>query len=342
MSQAASLRLGVLIPSRNEAQVIERRLVNLVAATWPATLGGAHRILVVDDGSSDGTAGIAREFLAAGGAAAAGLACEVISNVHAPGKSGAMRAGLERLGEDVDIVVLTDADVLTDPGALVAIAEAFYAEPALGMVCGVQSLHERLPEDGRTPLGEGGMGLYDSWTRGVRRAESRAGRLFSVHGQLLAWRTELGLTPSVLAADDLELMLELRQRYPERTVRMIEGARFHEERSSASEEQDLRRARAYMQALPLMARREYGLQGWFYRNIPPRAPALALLGLALLGLVAWWFGGGVGVFGSALCVLLGLTSPSLRRLVQLLWVIERARRLEGTGSASAVWETARA
>ena len=37
---------------------------------------------------------------------------------------------------------------------------------------------------------------WDRWTARARRLESRFGALFSVHGQLLAWRAELGLLPS--------------------------------------------------------------------------------------------------------------------------------------------------
>lgn len=340
MSGERSASLGVIVPCRNEAAVIQRRLANLLASRWPADAGG-HRLVVVDDGSSDATARLARESLGAGGRVPDGVTWEVLSNAHEPGKSGAIRTGLAALGQGVDLVVLTDADVVADPGALVAIAEAFEAEPALGMASGVQSLHDSLPSEGRVPTGERGMGLYDRWTRGVRRFESRAGRLFSVHGQLLAWRAELGLTPGVLRADDLELMLELRVRHPLSTVRMVEGARFHEERSPARGEQDLRRARAYLQALPLMRAPELGLQGWFYRSVPPRAPALVGLGVALLGLCAWAWWGSAGLACLAAIALLLLSHPAVRRLVTLLAVIARARRSERKESVEVSWETAR-
>jgi len=186
------------------------------------------------------------------------------------------------------------------------------------------------------------MGLYDSLTRSVRRRESRSGRLFSVHGQLLAWRPELGLRPGALLADDLELMLELRRRHPDHRVRLVEGARFHEERSPARSDQDLRRACAYLQALPLMDEAGLGKQGWFYRRVPPLAPPLAAASLVLASVGAWALWGIVGVLVLAASLSLLLTHPAVRRVVSLLVVIERARRRERAGSLGPSWETARA
>ena len=51
--------LGVVVPCRNERAVIARKLLNLALLRWPETDGRPHRIVVVDDGSEDGTAGVA-------------------------------------------------------------------------------------------------------------------------------------------------------------------------------------------------------------------------------------------------------------------------------------------
>ncbi len=339
MTERAAITLGVLVPCRNEQRVIARRLANLLGSVWPES-AGVHKLLVVDDGSDDETARIAAETMEAETSGV--VSCELIENVHAPGKNGAIQTGLERLGEEVDVVVLTDADVVTDLGALEAIAAAFEQEPQLGMVSGVQSLHSSLPRDGSVPAEETAMGLYDSWTRAVRRMESRSGRLFSVHGQLLAWRLVLRLSPRVLVADDLELMLELRRRYPSHKVRMIEGARFHEERSRERGAQDLRRARAYLQAAPLMDATTLGVQGWLYRHLPPSVPALAAFALFSACACAWagWGLYGLGGLLSLMCLL--SAHPASRRVLSLLWVIERARRAERDGSQAIRWETARA
>jgi len=339
MSERAAITLGVLVPCRNEERVIARRLANLLASEWPES-AGAHTLLVVDDGSEDQTVRTAREVTEP--ASSSALTCEVIENAHAPGKNGAIRTGLERLAAAADVVVLTDADVVTDLSALAAIAHAFEEEPLLGMASGVQSLHASLPSDGSLPEAETAMGLYDSWTRAVRRMESKGGRLFSVHGQLLAWRLELGLSPRALVADDLELMLELRRRYPSHKVRMIEEARFHEERSPERGAQDLRRARAYLQAAPFMDAPALGVQGWLYRRLPPVAPALSLVALLFACACAWiaWGLMGLGAVLSAVCLL--SVHPAVRRVVSLLWVIQSARRAERVAGLGVTWETSRA
>ena len=337
MKDGEDVRIGVIVPCRNEARVIARRLANLSLSLLPEGVARLQ-LVVVDDGSSDET----RALALAGCEEMTGWSTEVIANLHAKGKNGAVRTGLDHLGSSVDVVVLTDADVITNAEAFNAIAAAFCAEPALGMATGVQRLHGSLTADPRELDGEDAMSLYDHGTRSVRRYESRKGRLFSVHGQLLAWRVDLGLTPGTLAADDLELMLELRRSHPERTVRMIEGAVFHEERSPDRADQDLRRARAYFQALPRVRASGLGVQAWFYSRVPALAPVIAGLVISIAALSVGVIGG-VGAL-SFFVAALALTTlhPAMKRLLGLLLVIERARRAERAESLSASWETARA
>ena len=271
-----------------------------------------------------------------------GLVCCGDANAHAKGKNGAVKTGLDHFADEIDVVVLTDADVLTGVDALSSIADAFSEEAELGMATGVQRIHESLPAQS-CDLEEGdAMGLYDRWTRGVRRYESRRGRLFSVHGQLLAWRVELGLSPGNLAADDLEMMLELRSSHPCKSVRMVEGAVFHEERSPARDDQDLRRARAYMQALPKMRASGLGAQAWFYSWVPVYAPLFAGLCVFLAGLSFILLGwqNALSIFAAALA--LSALHPAVRRVFGLLLIIERARRAERSERLSESWETARA
>ena len=61
--EGPGLVLGVIVPCRNEVAVIERKLRNLVIGRWPFSQR-PHQIVVVDDGSNDGTAERARELCA--------------------------------------------------------------------------------------------------------------------------------------------------------------------------------------------------------------------------------------------------------------------------------------
>lgn len=83
-----------LIPAHNEA--------DRIGATVSAVLGvrGIERVLVIDDGSTDDTAGCAR---------AAGA--EVVRLDDNRGKGGALQAGLALIGSNRDVVVFLDADL---------------------------------------------------------------------------------------------------------------------------------------------------------------------------------------------------------------------------------------
>ncbi len=345
----SALACGVIVPCRDEAEVIGRRLANLARLDWPA--GARHRVVVVDDGSRDGTAEAARAGLAA--LAALGVDARLVGNDVRPGKNGAIEAGLTLLGDAVEVVVLTDADVVTSRSALVALERALAADPRLGMVSGAQTFVRGLADDGRAP-GEEDAPLVDAgeaWDRvtaRVRRLESRAGRLFSVHGQWLAWRADLGLAPGAgVAADDVDLMLRARASARPR-VALVGEARFFEEKPRGAgrrEEQALRRARAWFQVFGAVERPPLaGLdaaQAWLYGRLPGLLPELALAA----GLLATAGATAAGGLPGALLALLAIggaaaTGPG-REWGRLLAVIARARRAERRSAMGERWESAR-
>lgn len=337
------LRLGVLVPCRNESRVIARRIANLARATWP---DGRHRLIIVDDGSDDGTAEVAQQALAAHAAHLPNARC--VPNRRRPGKAGAIATALDELEGDVDIVLLTDADVVQDEGALRTFVEAFERDPRLGMACGAQRfVRELLPSGAAPPLCDGSgpaAAPWDRWTAVVRRCESRRGRLFSVHGQLLAWRAALNLRPRPeLAADDLDLSLALRRARPDLRTKLLQGAVFFETKPATNADADgqaLRRARAYVQALGA-SQADRGLQAWCYRKLPLLAPRLLALAVGLALIVT---GLRFGFVGSLVCgALIGgvALTPAGRQIVRLSVVIERARRAERRESLSTRWEMQR-
>jgi hypothetical protein len=217
------------------------------------------------------------------------------------------------------------------------------------MASGAQVFVESLSADGALADARGGPlaradGRYDRWTALVRALESRSGRLFSVHGQWLAWRTGLAIAPSPrIAADDLDLMWKVR--LSGGRVRLVRGARFYEVKPPPGRERDeqaLRRARAFLQCMPtlragpsidVLSRIQLAL----YKHAPRAAPwcllALAVvlplcfaLSSPLAGAVA-----AVAVVGAALAGY---------RLARLMRTIVRAERAAAQGLSDR-WETGR-
>jgi hopene-associated glycosyltransferase HpnB len=100
-----------VVPARDEADVIARAIESLVAQVYP----GVFRIVLVDDGSSDGTADIA---IAAAGASR----LTVIQGSPPPGdwtgKLWAMQRGVERASASPTYLWFTDADIEHAPDTL--------------------------------------------------------------------------------------------------------------------------------------------------------------------------------------------------------------------------------
>ena len=114
-------RVSVLIPARNEADIIAETVRCLLAQDYPE-----FEVVILDDGSSDGTAWNA---LAAGGG---DRRLRVVSGAPRPrGGAGKPGAGsqLSQLARG-ELLLFTDADVRWDPAALRATVSEFYRSKA--------------------------------------------------------------------------------------------------------------------------------------------------------------------------------------------------------------------
>jgi hopene-associated glycosyltransferase HpnB len=112
-----------VVPARNEADILPETLPTLLAQDYP----GSFRVILVDDGSDDGTGKLAAE-LGAKAVANGGATLAVLPGQPRPdgwaGKVWAMSQGFTTLerenSEDSDdgYVLFTDADIAWTPGAL--------------------------------------------------------------------------------------------------------------------------------------------------------------------------------------------------------------------------------
>jgi glycosyltransferase involved in cell wall biosynthesis len=111
------LSLSVIIPAYNEEHTIESVLHALVKV-----LPNVHEVIVVDDGSTDRTAEIAREF-------ARVFACVQVIRTHQnEGKTAALRTGFAI--STGDIVMVQDADLEYDPEDIPTLIEPIVAGKA--------------------------------------------------------------------------------------------------------------------------------------------------------------------------------------------------------------------
>jgi glycosyltransferase involved in cell wall biosynthesis len=104
-------RLSIIVPVYNEASTVRAVIDRLLTIDLPVP----REILIVDDGSTDGTGDVLE------GAAREGLAVTVIRMPNNGGKGSAIRAGLARASGT--IVAIQDADLELDPAQLASLVQ---------------------------------------------------------------------------------------------------------------------------------------------------------------------------------------------------------------------------
>jgi cellulose synthase/poly-beta-1,6-N-acetylglucosamine synthase-like glycosyltransferase/peptidoglycan/xylan/chitin deacetylase (PgdA/CDA1 family) len=108
----------VIVPAYNESAGIEAAVRSIVASSHPV------EVIVVDDGSTDGTADIVEALDLPG--------VSVIRKENG-GKPSALNAGIE--AASYDLVVMVDGDTVFEPGTVRALIQPF-ADPRVGAISG--------------------------------------------------------------------------------------------------------------------------------------------------------------------------------------------------------------
>lgn len=187
--------VAVLIAAWNEEMVISRTIEHVLGSTYPV-----RRVVVVDDGSSDGTAAMVRDI------ALREPRVQLVQQVNA-GKWAALNHGFDVVQEE--IVVTIDADTLVTPTTVGHLVAAFHST-SVGAVAGV------------IKVGNYRRNLITRWQAleyvtqiGVERAASALlGAVMVIPGACAAWRRRAvvdvgGYTDATLAEDcDLTLTLQ--------------------------------------------------------------------------------------------------------------------------------------
>jgi len=184
--------LSIVMVVRNEAEVLERKLRNLTELNYPGEL---RRIIVVSDGSTDGTNGILSQW-------SKRSEIQVILHPDPHGKAAGLNDAIR--AATGEIVVFTDARQKIEPDALRFLAENF-ADPEVGCASGELMLGD--PESGENVKG---MGLYWRIEKIVRELESSSGSVVGATGALYAVRRGLlASIPPETVLDDVYIPMNV-------------------------------------------------------------------------------------------------------------------------------------
>ena len=190
-ADADELSVSVLIPAFNEAKVIAASVRQILASTHRKV-----RIIVIDDGSTDGTSDVVRTSFA-------GDQRVSLVTTQNGGKARAINLGLAHA--DGDIIVVLDADTQFESQTVSRLVR-WFADPTVGAVAGNAKVGNRLNMLTRWQALE-----YVTAQNLERRALATLGCITVVPGAVGAWRREavvkLGGFPSNTLAEDQDLTI---------------------------------------------------------------------------------------------------------------------------------------
>lgn len=166
-------RVSLLVPAYNEGHMIKAKIQDCLRLEYPPD---RLEIFVASDGSTDATGPVIAEATKAG----------LIRGVVFPerrGKAAVINDLVAMAGGE--ILVVSDATCMLEPGSLRALASNF-ADPRVGCVSGIYRVVIR-DRDGKAES----EALYWRYETFIRHSEARLGRMLGAHGHIFAIRRDL-------------------------------------------------------------------------------------------------------------------------------------------------------
>ncbi len=187
--------VSIILVVRNEAARLERKLNNLLQLSFPAD---SAEIVVVSDGSTDGSAQILERF-------AAHSRIRIVLNSEARGKASGLNEAIKlATGE---IAVFTDARQTIELDAVQRLMQNF-GDPEVGCVSG-----ELMLGDADSGESTQGMGAYWRVEKSIREMESVTGSVIGATGALYAVRRSLLVElPPETILDDVYIPMHVLQK----------------------------------------------------------------------------------------------------------------------------------
>lgn len=233
--------VSVLVVAHNEADRIEGRIENLLSADYPRD---RLEILLGTDGSTDGTAELARAHESAG-------VVTVMAFERRRGKAAVLNDLVPKARGD--LVVLADARQRFEPGVIRALVEPF-GDPRVGAVSGELILTH---DPGGASVGHG-VGFYWRYEKFIRRNESRVDSTVGATGAVYAIRRELfEPIPEDTLLDDVLIPLRITRRGYR--VLFEPGARAYDRAAATTAEEFARKVRTLAGNFQLFARERWVL-----------------------------------------------------------------------------------
>ena len=184
--------ISIVMVVRNEAGVLEEKLRNLLALDYPTDL---IEVIVVSDGSTDGTNDILRQH-------SESSRIQAVLSAESRGKAAGLNDAIALAHGDV--VLFTDARQKIERGALRLLAAQF-ADSTVGCASGELMLGD--PDSGEVVRG---MGLYWRIEKTIREMESASGSVVGATGALYAVRRYLLVpVPAGTILDDVYIPMHV-------------------------------------------------------------------------------------------------------------------------------------
>jgi cellulose synthase/poly-beta-1,6-N-acetylglucosamine synthase-like glycosyltransferase len=268
--------LTVLIPAYNEAESIGAKLRNTLSLHYPRE---KFRVLVITDGSDDGTEQIVKAF----------PQVELLHQAARLGKAAAINRAMLEVSSP--LVVLTDANTTLNEQALVQLVNAL-SDPAIGAVSG----EKQVKSTDQQELSSEGEGLYWKYESFLKKNDAKFYSIVGAAGELLGLRTSLfsPLEPDTVLDD---FVLSMRICEAGYRIAYVPEAIAYETGSFNLAEEQKRKVRIAAGGFQALGRLR---QSWRYRHNPRlffqflshrvfrwviAAPALLLLALSTIYLV---------------------------------------------------------
>jgi cellulose synthase/poly-beta-1,6-N-acetylglucosamine synthase-like glycosyltransferase len=187
-------RVSVILPVYNEERNLASRVENLLAQDYPPD---QLDIVIVESGSTDNTASVAREL------AARIPNLKVVTQGTRLGKASAVAAG--KTVAQGSIIVVSDANTTFNPSTLSNLITPF-GDPKIGGVGG-----RFVPRHAGDPKAAG-SDLYWSIEVIIRSGEAALDSCCTFHGEVYAWRRDLVEPDSEAIIDDLDSAIQIRRK----------------------------------------------------------------------------------------------------------------------------------